>query len=901
MAGLPLEAQPNRADEQLHLPFSALTQLLALSAEQQAEASKTVSNDRLAYLCQVETIIQNLNQGVCLFGPDARLILSNQRYWDIYRIDAASISVGMSLREITELRIAAGTCPMGADHYLKINETVNEKSGPVNRLVELADGRTIQISHQRLHDGGWVATHEDVTEFKSVRSIGSQQISLQTMIDWVPDHIWVKDTEGRFIVANRTIAHVNGRIRTSDMLGLTDFDLHPREVAQSFRDREFETIKSGQPQIEAEESILDYQGNQKWISTTKVPLRNERNEIFGLVGISRDITERRRAELLRDGQARLLEMIATGEQLNDVLTTLMSLIESQLEGIYCSTLLLDASGKYLVNGAAPSLPESYLKLTNKIEIGPDMGCCGTAVFRREPVYVSDIQTDPLWANFADIAAAHDLRSCWSTPIMTPQGNVLGTFALYSRTVRAPTEAELNMIMVAVRIAGIAIERRLSEERIHFMAHHDPLTGLPNRTLLKDRLAQALLHAQQTGLWVSVIFIDFDNFKDINDNLGHNAGDDLLRTVGERMLACVGPTNTVVRLGGDEFVILLIDQPANPNAISESVHAIRKSLGETIVVKGHEIRMTCSVGIANYPMDGGDADTLIANADAAMYGAKANGRDNFQFFKSELNARAQERFQLLDSLKSALARQEFVLLYQPQIMLAENRVFAAEALIRWNHPKLGSISPVRFIPLAEETGLIVPIGDWVLHEACRQNKAWQVAGLPPIRVCVNVSARQFREKDLVARVIAALAETGLDPEYLELELTESLIMQDVPQAIRTMEDLKQLGISLAIDDFGTGYSSLSALKNFPVSRLKIDKSFVGDLSTNENDRAVISAVISLGQSLKMRTIAEGVETPEQLAFLRGKQCDEVQGYHFCKPVPAEELATFLASYREDKLV
>ncbi|TIU98505.1 MAG: EAL domain-containing protein, partial [Mesorhizobium sp.] len=484
------------------------------------------------------------------------------------------------------------------------------------------------------------------------------------------------------------------------------------------------------------------------------------------------------------------------------------------------------------------------------------------------------------------------RSCWSTPILSHQGAVLGVFAMYSMTVRGPTDAETRLIDFTTRIAGIAIERKLAEDRIHFMANHDALTGLPNRALLEDRLSQAILYAQRYDRWVTVVFIDLDNFKLVNDTLGHNAGDELLKTVAARMVECVRATDTVVRLGGDEFVIVLFDQPTNVDLIAETLQKIRMAIAEPVRLGAHRLRATASIGIASYPKDGTNPDALLANADAAMYRAKEFGRDNFQFYAPEFNTTAHEKFVLQEELRNALVRSEFTLVYQPQVDLRSGQVFAVEALVRWNHPTRGTIPPTAFIPTAEETGLIVPIGDWVLHEACRQAKAWQDAGLPPMTVCVNVSARQFRERNLISRVVNALTESGLEAGYLELEVTESLIMQDIDLAVATMNELQSLGVQISIDDFGTGYSSLSALKTFPVARLKIDKSFINDLAADENDQAVASAVISLGQKLHLRVIAEGVETDDQVAFLRKNNCDEMQGYHFSKPVSASDIEELL---------
>jgi diguanylate cyclase (GGDEF)-like protein/PAS domain S-box-containing protein len=723
-----------------------------------------------------------------------------------------------------------------------------------------------------------------------------ERVSLQILIDQVPDYLFVKDAQSRFIVANKSLAADYGRDDPSELFGLTDFDLHPRAVAQQFYDIEQKIVTTGQPMFDLDEAIVDPDGVRKSLSTTKVPFYNNRGRTVGVVGIARNVTARKQAEILRDGQAHILEMIATNAPLTDVLDYLVRLIEAQTEGVCASVLLLSEDGVHLAGGVAPSLPVAYLKAIENAPIGPNAGSCGAAAYRRAAVFVADIATDPLWAERRTLAAAHGLRSCWSTPILSHQGGVLGTFALHSREARHPSQLELQLASFATRIAGIAIERKLAEERIRFMATHDALTGLPNRALLKDRLTQALLYAKRYDRWVTVMFVDLDNFKFVNDSLGHNAGDELLKTVAQRMVNAIRSTDTVVRLGGDEFVVLFLDQSKNSSLISLAMQKVRAAIAQPISVEGHDFQVTCSIGLANYPNDGLDAETLLANADAAMYRAKEIGRDNFQFYRPDLNVKVHEKFLLQKDLRVAIARSELLLHYQPQVDLRTGSVFAVEALVRWRHPLHGMIPPIKFIPMAEETGLIVPVGEWVLREACRQNKAWQRAGLPPMAICVNVSARQFKEKNWVAYVASTLRETGLSAEYLELEITESLIMQDVEQAVATMKELQTLGVKLAIDDFGTGYSSLAALKRFPVARLKIDKSFIGDIPRDDNDRAVASAVISLGQKLNLRVIAEGVETDAQVAFLRANDCDEMQGYHFSKPVGAVEIEALLRAHR-----
>jgi diguanylate cyclase (GGDEF)-like protein/PAS domain S-box-containing protein len=547
---------------------------------------------------------------------------------------------------------------------------------------------------------------------------------LRAMIDQVPDYLFVKDVDSRFVVANIAVAADLGRT-PEDLIGKTDFDLHAPEFARGFFADEQRVIHTAEPAIALEESVMTTEGRRKWLSTTKVPLRDDHGRIIGIVGVCRDVTD----------------------------------------------------------------------------------------------------------------------------------------------------------------------RKLAEDQIHFLAHHDALTGLPNRVLLMDRIEQALLQAERNGSFVTVMFIDLDNFKLVNDSLGHSAGDTLLQTVAERMEQSVRATDTVVRIGGDEFVILLPDQRQLSDAAGV-LEKLRHAIAQPIAIEGQLFRVTSSIGLATYPQDGNDGETLLMNADTAMYQAKEKGRDNIQHYTAEMNINAQERRILQEGLRQAVERKEFALVYQPQFDLRTGEIVAVEALLRWHHPTLGVIPPAKFIPMAESTGLIVPLGDWVLREACRQNKAWQDAGIPPVTIGVNVSARQFRDGTWVKRVASILRSTGLEAKYLELELTESLLMQDVNQAVGTMKELQALGVKFAIDDFGTGYSSLSALTSFPVARLKIDQSFVRNLTTDSNDRNIATAMISLGQKLHMRVIAEGVETAAQFEFLADNKCDEIQGFHLSRPVEAAEIATML---------
>ena len=448
------------------------------------------------------------------------------------------------------------------------------------------------------------------------------------------------------------------------------------------------------------------------------------------------------------------------------------------------------------------------------------------------------------------------------------------------------------------------ERKLAEERIRHMAHHDELTGLPNRSLIRDRLEQAVAQARRGGGHLALAFIDLDGFKLVNDGLGHNAGDELLQVIGRRMAACLRPGDTLGRLGGDEFVILLPDVADSPLAVSPVLEQVRQAVMQPVPIGDQTVQVSCSTGVAMFPRDGDDPSTLMMNADAAMYRAKDLGSNNFQFYAREMNDRLEAKLALLEGLRKALDATladspahaapagRFHLLYQPKVDLRSGRIFGVEALIRWQHPEHGMVAPPQFIALAEQSGLIVDLGEWVVRCACRQAAAWRAAGLGPLTVSVNVSARQFEEQHLVERVANALRDAALPSAALELEVTESLLMRDLNQAIERMRALKAMGVSLSIDDFGTGYSSLSALKSFPIGTLKIDKSFVRDLAHSPDDQAIALAVISLGHRLHLRVIAEGVETEAQRDFLRAHECDEMQGYLFSPPVPAERIAAML---------
>jgi diguanylate cyclase (GGDEF)-like protein/PAS domain S-box-containing protein len=433
-------------------------------------------------------------------------------------------------------------------------------------------------------------------------------------------------------------------------------------------------------------------------------------------------------------------------------------------------------------------------------------------------------------------------------------------------------------------------RALTREIIH-AAEHDFLTGLPNRTLLHDRITQGIALARRHEVQITILFLDLDGFKHINDSLGHGVGDRLLQSVAKRLVLCVRGSDTVSRQGGDEFIVLLTEM-REPEAAVASANRLLAAVAAPHFIDGHDLHVTASIGVSAYPYDGADAETLIKNADTAMYQAKADGRQGYQFFKPAMNIRAVERQSIEENLRRALDRQEFVLHYQPKISLRTGAITGVEALLRWSHSLRGLVQPAQFIPIAEECGLILPIGAWVLREACMQAKTWLAAGLPPATMAINVSAMEFQHPKFTESMFRIVHETGFDPAWLELELTESVLMKRAEASVAILKTLRNRGVKLAVDDFGTGYSSLSYLRQFPIDALKIDRSFVRQIGRDGNDTAIVTAVIGMARSLKLRVVAEGVETLEELSVLRAQQCDEVQGYYFSRPVPSQDLEGLL---------
>ena len=641
-----------------------------------------------------------------------------------------------------------------------------------------------------------------------------------------------------------------------------------------------------------EARIVRPDGEVRTIFDQSEVLVDDQGRVTGIAGACLDITDRKREDMLEQERGLILEQVAQNRPLPEILARISSMLELQIPASRSSVLLL--KDRRLWNGAAPHLPQAYCDLLEGLPIGPAVGSCGTAMFRRETVIVEDIATDPLWEGYRELALPHGLRACWSMPIPANRGDVLGSFAVYRDQPSRPGTRDLEFMGMATRLAAVAIEHRLLTDQLEHQAHHDALTGLPNRRLFQDRLNQALAQAERKRQQVAVLYMDLDRFKSINDMLGHASGDALLREAASRLQACLRKTDTLARPGGDEFTVL-VNELSDPQDAMRVATQLIEAMRAPFQIESHELFVTLSLGISIYPDDGLDSDTLMANADAAMYRAKETGRDNFQWFAAEMNALAKQRMSMDGQLRQALRLGQLSLHYQPQCG-AHGEIQGLEALMRWTHPTLGMVSPARFIPLAEGSGLIVPLGEWALRTACAQMVAWRKAGHPGLRIAVNVSAVQFKRAEWVDTVRRALHDTQLAPEALELEITESLLLHSLSETSTNLSELRDLGVGIAIDDFGTGYSSLSYLHKLPVTTLKIDQAFVHEIGLQslpgQEEAPIIRTIIALAHNLGMGVVAEGVETDAQRNLLLSLGCESLQGYLLHRPMPVEQVDLLL---------
>ncbi|WP_188067963.1 EAL domain-containing protein [Brevibacillus brevis] len=692
----------------------------------------------------------------------------------------------------------------------------------------------------------YVAIGTDITKRKLIEeSLAKTMKDLHDIKNALDESsiVAITDDKGVITYVNDKFCEIS-RYEVDELVGNTHRVINSRYHSKSFFKLMWETIKQGRVwKGEVKNRAKD--GTEYWMNTTIVPFLDDRGVPYQFVSIRTDITDRIEAEAAL-AEALQNDFRRTVQNLQNCVFKIVTDQRGNITYTLCEGKIAEALGL---------TSERMLRKTS-YEIFPyEVAEQMESYFRRA---------------FAGESVTFEIKLSGNDYYIT----------------LSPIEENGEIVEMVGSMIDIT-ERKKAEETIRYMAHYDSLTNLPNRTLFHEKLAEAMLKAKQKDEKIGVMFIDLDRFKNINDTLGHSIGDVLLQAVANRLICCLRKEDSVSRLGGDEFAIFLTG--VTHREAGEIAQRIITSMSESITLDHIEIFITPSIGISMYPDDGDDIEALLKHADAAMYLAKEQGKNNYQFFSEELHQVLAKKLQLERELRKALDEKQFTLHYQPKIHLQTGQIIGMEALIRWDHPDLGLIPPIQFIPIAEETGLIVPLGEWVMRTACQQTKAWQEAGFTQLAVAVNISLRQFMQNNLIEMITSILEETGLAPQYLELEITESMAL-NVDYTIRILNRLKALGVSISIDDFGTGYSSLSYLSQFPIDRLKIDQSFLRNL--NPQNQAIIKTIIHMAHNMKIAVIAEGVETHEHVDFLKEQLCNEVQGYFYSKPLPTKEIDSFL---------
>jgi diguanylate cyclase (GGDEF)-like protein/PAS domain S-box-containing protein len=811
---------------------------------------------------------------------------------EFYRICGMSPETELSEQSIREV-----IHPDDIEDFYAEVQTAREGRRPfefVGRIVR-PDGEQRHV----LAQGIWLlnetdeCTHvfgvvQDITERKKTeQELLQTRTMLQETLDRLDIVLWAQDFETKSsLLLTENTEKVFGMSKEQVNNGYDYHQIiHPDDLKMVL-----EKNNSGEQQL-YEFRLINRKINElRWIQTQLRPEKDENGQVTAIYGISIDVTERKRAEEIIEAQNEVLSMIALGKPLSDILWKIAEHTNSELLERYCSILLVDQERQVFADGASPEFPDVYKEAILNKPIDTMKNPIGRAVDLKQPVMVLDILNDPLWerSGFQQTTEAYRLKSCWIYPVLSADNKVLAVYALYSQKEGEPKAYEMEMIEAFVNLTSLAIERKEHEEKIRHLAFYDSLTGLYNRSYFADQFNICINEASLTNQKLALLFIDLDQFKWVNDSLGHDAGDQLLIKVANLMRRCIGEGEILARIGGDEFTILLTNVPSEEDALNIA-SSLMDSLQAPIALLGHEFRITASIGVSLYPDHGYTVNDMMKHADSAMYQAKAEGRNAVKAYHPSSDHSTYGRFYLQTQLHQALAEDQFVLHYQPRIELKTGTIQSVEALIRWDHPVMGIIPPDVFISLAEQSGFIVPLGEWVLREACRQNKEWRDRGFPALRIAVNVSAQQFHQDSFVSRLNDILSETGLSPESLEVEITESALMNHEKRIIAKLQQLNQMGIHVSIDDFGTGYSSLNYLKSFDVKALKIDRSFIRDLFEDEKDSAITKMIISLAHNLQLEVIGEGVETVHQHEFLLHNGCEHAQGFLYCRPLSADMMA------------
>ncbi len=685
--------------------------------------------------------------------------------------------------------------------------------------------------------------------------------------------------------------------RWKSMLGYSEHELENKlstwAATVHIDDKDF-VLKSVQKYLSGEADSFEVEmrmhhkeGHEVFVRSRAFKVtRGENNKPVRLVGTHVDITRQKRAELFEKRNAKILKMIAKGEPTSEIYNEIALMYEERHPGLRCS--MLELEGNKLLHGGSPSLPKAYCKAVHGLENGPEIGSCGTSTYTGKRVLVENIETDPKWANLKEVALPFGMRCCWSEPIKSTSGKVLCAFGMYYDDPGLPNKEESKDLTSAARLAGIVMERDHNQKCIKNLAYTDELTKLSSRSHFYLNIKELVKISARDKYKFGLLYIDLDNFKNVNDTLGHDVGDELLKEVAQRLKSACREIDYIARLSGDEFCIAVNNVKDDYSA----AHVAQRCLdliSKPVKLAGREYTPACSIGIAHYPNDGIDLQTILKTADTALYAAKDLGKNRYAFYNKELTHKTEYRFKIEQYLREAIEKQQLSLVYQPKIDINTGNIICVEALCRWNHPVLGQVSPVDFISMAEEIGMIKPLTEWVLKAACSQAASWNKAGFAKIRMAVNISPSHFLDKDLIPLIKRVIKETGILPSNLELEVTEGTVKIN-QENLKVFESLKALGILLAIDDFGTGCSSFASLRHLNVDFLKIDKYFIDDILVDNQAKLLLGSMIEMGRILGHKTTAEGIEKEEQFAMLKELGCNAAQGYLFSKPVSAKQVSS-----------
>lgn len=640
---------------------------------------------------------------------------------------------------------------------------------------------------------------------------------------------------------------------------------------------------------EVEMRIRHKQGHYLYIRSRAYKMFQETSKkAIRLIGTHVDITEQKQAAQFNIRHTHILEMIAKGKPSPEIYDNIALLYEGRYPGMRCS--MLELCGDTLLHGGAPSLPKEYCEAVHGLKNGPNIGSCGTSTYTGQRVLVENIETDPKWKNLKHVALPFGMRSCWSEPIKCSKGHVIGAFGMYYNFPCLPSQVQLDDLVSAAHLASIVMERDINQKKIHDLAYKDELTGLSSRRHFYLNVEGLIKSSIRSGESFGVLYIDLDNFKAVNDNFGHESGDLLLIEIANRLRSACREIDFIARLSGDEFCIMV----AGVDGIDASTYIAKRCLdhiAKPALINNHKLFPSCSIGVAHYPQDGKELSTILKAADSALYKAKALGKNCFTIYEHKLAKKQDYEFKLGQYLREAIVHKELSLVYQPKVDVFSGKITSVEALCRWQHPTLGAISPLEFIALAEDSGMIKPLTKWVVQSACQQAALWKNKGLGGIRMAINISPSFFLDNDLVPLIEENLMQFDLEPSELELEITEGVVQTD-KENLTIFKRLKSLGIMLAIDDFGSGYSSFASLKHINVDHLKIDKHFVDDILHDKKAGLLVNSMIEMGHNLGHEITAEGIEQAEQFEMLKRFGCDNAQGYLFSKPINGDEMSSLL---------